>query len=470
MTIRKKIALSIVTASLASTVAFAGTITNTGSVGLVGKEKLTISDVNVSNAFRSVGEVVYTPTNIPATSLKNPIFKFTFAGGSSLVVDGNTSVWECQDGNESNTSIGNWRRVAGDMQVSGTNSEIASFNAVDSTIYVYNNKKYVVADNNSSDITDTNVSITLAQGSTADLALQAELYSGDSQAQADLAPATTIAKVGNEYVGSVTQKFDARIDAANSFFIFYDRNSDGSTKKEDDAVFNLHKNATLPGASLGVNVAYIDVLFDQNTSSYITSQLGFTTLTDLNVTHSVNGFNTASSAFDSNTTLALTVTGTDKIEKTKFGAHAYVKSGTNIFDLITKATDNAGEWTIYGYNAQIPNVASTPSVDVVMKFTNRSTLDTNIYLTLIDQDGTIVTLDSVNDGLAALPANTTGVYKASDLVALITDPDFNKNDSFSVEVSIPTTPSSVYGMASFKNLTLGQFKDLPIYNSSEMTY
>ncbi|UCN00596.1 hypothetical protein LCX93_01385 [Sulfurimonas sp. SWIR-19] len=474
MTINK-IALSALAASVLGTIAMAGTITNTDTIGLIGQEKLSLSDVNVSKAFRGVYKVVYTPTDIPATSLKNPIFKYTFGGGTALNVDTNTSVWEGPvDGNETNTSIANWRRVAGDMQVSGTNSEVASFNAIDSTIYVYNNKKYIVADDNGTILIDANVTkVTVAQGSTANLTLQAELYSGDSQAQADLAPATTIATVGKEFTGSITQKFDARIDASSSFKLFYDQNSDGATKLADNAIFNIHKNATLSGASLGVPTVNLNVFFDQNTSAYMSTGVfsgtgvGAGTLTDLNDTTTITGFNTTTTAHDANATLTLTNNGTAEIKKTVFDAHAYVTSGTTNFDIITKSTGNAGKWTIYGYNAQIPDVMPTSNYVTYMKFTNRSSLDTGIYFTLIDQDGTVVQLNSVDDGLANLPANTTKKYKASDLatLAVAKDANFDASKSISIEVSIPTTPTDVYGMASLKNVALGQFKDLPIYNN-----
>jgi len=78
-----------------------------------------------------------------------------------------------------------------------------------------------------------------------------------------------------------------------------------------------------------------------------------------------------------------------------------------------------------------------------MKFTNRSSLPTNIYFTLIDPQGHTVSLNSVdNPKLAALPAGTTGTYTASELVSLIpAGTTFNHTGSFSIEVSIPTTPS-----------------------------
>jgi len=184
-------------------------------------------------------------------------------------------------------------------------------------------------------------------------------------------------------------------------------------------------------------------------------------------------FNTDNSGADVNATTLLTVNGEDKIEKTIFDAYVYIQSGDTTFTLVPKVTKNAGEWAIYGYNAQIPNVAGVEGrYETTMKFTNRSGLDTDIFFTLIDQDGTIVELSSADfpNEIAALPHNTTGKYNATDLLALVTDPEFDKNRSISVEVSIPTTPSAVYGAAAFKNNMTGQFNDLPIYNTSSMTY
>ena len=475
----KNIGLSIVAVSVLATTGFAGTVTNPGNVGLIGQEKLSLNDVNVTDAFGDISDssaIKYTPTDIPATSLKNPIFKFTFANVKDLKPLATTAVFEVVDGNENNITADNYKMVAKSPQVSGSNSNIISFNAINANTYAYNNKTYVVADANGTDnnVTgDARVQATVLKGSTSNVTLQAELYSGDSQAQADLAPATVIAKVGPEYVGSVTNKYDARIDASNSFYTFYDQYNNvvtTNTKKQDSAIFNLHQNATLPGASLGVTGATLVLTFDQNlTKNGYSSSAGATADNDMNVTDILGGI--FSTANDHNETLTLTVDGQTAIPKTTFDAHAYVTSGTTNFDLITKSTGNAGAWTIYGYNAQIPNVVGNGNIETTMKFTNRSSLDTNIYFTLIDPDGTVAKLNSVdNPTLPSLKAGTTSKYDASTLLGLVTDPAFNKTGSFSVEVSIPTTPNSVYGFASFRNLTLGQFKDLPIYNTSKMTY
>lgn len=476
----KNIALSVAAVSVIATAAFAGTVNNPGNVGLIGQEALSLNDANISSVFGTTTLPTtstasqYTPTNIRATSLKNPIFKFIFTSAKDITATSTAAVFEVVDGNASNVSVSNYKMVAKNPQISGSKNEIISFNASDSSIYAYNNKKYVVADSNTTDVNGTAaIEVTVVKGSTSDVTLATELYSGDSQQLADAAPAISIAKVGPEYVGSVTQKFDARIDASNSFFTFYDRNSDGATKRADDAIFNLHQNATLPGASLGATDATIVVTFDQNlTANAYVAGGASVTQNDTNVTDALaNIFNTTNAVADVNETITLTVNGSSAVKKTNFDAHAYVTSGSTNFDLIGKTSGNAGAWTIYGYNAQIPNVVGLTNIDTTMKFTNRSSLDTNIYFTLIDPDGTVATLNSVdNTELAKLPANSTGKYKASALLALVTDPAFNKNGSISVEVSIPTTPDAVYGMASFKNKTLGQFKDLPVYNSSSMSY
>jgi len=474
MTINK-IGLSVVATAVLSVTAMAGTISNSAALGLIGQEKLSLADVTISDGFGSqANSIIYIPTSIPATSLKNPVFKFTYTNAKSIVVnDDNLSVFECLDGNESNTTYENWRQVADSPQISGSNNEVISFNAVDGDTYAYNNKKYIIAHSDGADLSKADVNISVTKGSTADVQLTAELYSGDSQALTDATSPTSVAKVGPEYVARITQLFDARIDASNSFQVFYDQYDHGNNS-EDDVIINVKRNVTLAGASLTTDTLISDLTFDQNLTlnNYAVAVAGGIvagTQNDMNVSGNKHVLNAGD---DANDTIALTVDGASKIEKTQFGYHAYVVEGTSTFDVIKSTTNNAGAWTIYGYNAQIPNVAGIGTdIETTMKFTNRSGLDADIFFTLIDQDGTIVELSSVDTPeIVNLPKNTTGKYNATDLLNLVTDPEFNKNASFSVEVAIPTTPSAVYGIASFKNLKTAQFSDLPVYNTSTMTY
>lgn len=475
MTINK-IALSAVAAVMMSTASFAGTVTTTNA-GLISSELLSYTDVNLSNISSSA---VYTPASIPAGSLKNPIFKFTFGNVKSLVADANLSVYQVLDGNDTNFTAANLTQVAGTPTVSGANSEVISFNAISSSTYVYNNKKYILRDGNTTDNSVAGLKATITQGSTSDATLAAALYSGDSQALNDSAAASTVATIGKEFSATVSQALNARIDAANSFFKFKDQGEDNASTAstvKDTLILKVTRNATIAG----LNTPLINLITFSDTNLTASGYSTVATYNSVNPTSTANDYNvtnSAQAAAAASTTAAsyllqYTVPGTKKIEKTLFGASMFVTATgtTSKFAIVTKTSSNAGSWTIYGYNAQIPNVSGLSTHNTTMKFTNRSSLNTNIYFTLIDPDGTVATLNSVdNTSLATLNAGTTGTYKASDLVALITDTNFDATGSFSVEVSIPTTPTSVYGMASFKNTTLGHFKDLPVYNSSTMTY
>jgi hypothetical protein len=470
MTINK-IGLSVVAATLVATASIAGTITATS--GKLGTERLSLNDVNVTT-ITSTAVAAYTPSSIPAGSLKNPIFKYSFANVSGLTAGAALGVYLAVDGNETNATAANNVLVAATPTVSGSNSEVITFNSVDANTYVYNNKKYVLRDANNTNTATLTAKVT--KGSTSPVTLTGALYSGDSQALNDSSLATTLYSIGAEYSATISTKFDARIDAANTFFKFYDQNSDGVTKLADNMILKIVKDATVVAAGqLGVASRNLVVFSDQNLTANATggttsaASLGAITVNDKNVTATI-------AAADANSDLILTVNGTSKVEKTSFGAEISLTSTAAVsaatkFTLESSTGTNAGAWTIYGYTAQIPNVSGLSTHDTTMKFTNRSDLNTNIYFTLVDPDGTVASLDSVtNTSLASLNKNTTGTYRASDLLALITDANFDKSGSFSVEIAIPTTPDSVYGMASFKNTTLGQFKDLPVYNSSSMNY
>ena len=478
---KKRILQSLVAASVMTSVAFAGTVSST-SVGLISSELLSFSDANLTQPLSTTeANVAYTPSKIPAGSLKNPIFKFVFDNASDLQV-GDVKVYEVVDGNESNTTVGNLALVGNtptqSNDANNPNAKVLSFNASSGDIYVYNSKKYVIRDSNATGNTDLN--ITVKQGTTSPVTIAAYLYSGDSQAQNDDAPASTLATVGEEITATVSKKLNARIDAANSFFTFFDQFDTSNT--QDDLEISVTQNPTIAGGGLDTPQINIVTYSDQNLTKngYVISAFpSAPTVNDTNVTFAQYLVTAGTNA----ETITYDVDGLSKIEKTNFGADLWITATgtTSKFTKINKTENNAGAWTIYGYSAQIPNVISNDTFLTNFKFTNRSSLDADIYFTLIDRDGTIVTLNSVNNPeLADLKAGSTGWYTASDLVTLAASATpvetatstagFDGTQAFSVEVNIPTTPTSVYGFASLKNITVGNFKDLPVYNSSTMSY
>ncbi len=299
----------------------------------------------------------------------------------------------------------------------------------------------------------------------------------------DTSSVQTVATTTQEWEVTVSQVYNNQIDAAQQFKAFYGTPAPAT----DVATIRVKQNTV--GVTSGALTLNEVIHADNNVSAFADSWERDTADTannkaitlDSSLTSDVNV--TYSATTDDNVTF--TPDGTNEIKVSHFKvALAATQTGNNpnfTKTYVTATDDNFGKWTIYGYTAQIPNVISNDTFLTNFKFTNRSSLDTNIYFTLIDRDGTKVTLNSVdNPELADLKAGSTGWYTASDLVTLAASATpvetatstagFDGTQAFSVEVSIPTTPDYVYGFASLKNKVLGNFKDLPVYNSSKMSY
>ena len=441
----KKIGLSTLAAAVVTTSAVAGTLSVTGGVNNVSSELLSVQavDVNVTNGFTYVN-------GMTAASATEPGFELAFPG-STIVAAANADI-TIQD--ENNVTVARFNRVEGSSII---------FDTVATTV-INRAATYKVTkdDNVTTGIDATELQITMPQDS-ASASSTLTLYSNSGDSTLDTA-SNTVITARAQYSAAITTAYDAQIDASAGFLQF----TSGTANVTDDFGWSFTNDSdNMPATAQATLTSYLlTVSADQNLTSYgATIQVG--NADDNNVSDSAISYGVTTDANGTVADTANTTTvapGTTAMDTTVFTA-----SGVVTFDGgATKSlvSTSAGSWTIYGYTAQIPNVSGLSTHNTTFKFTNRSSLDTEIYFTLIDPDGTTVTLNSVaNPTIADLPSDTTGTYKASNLVALITDPNFDATTSFSVEVSIPTTPTSVYGMASFKNTTLGQFKDLPVYNS-----
>ena len=344
--------------------------------------------------------------------------------------------------------------VGSNPQLSGVNSQKLTFDINGSindydVLYVSDDANGSAGDNNRT-TPDENVSMLLdvLNGSSTVTTTYALLDNVDDSL--DTSNASTVLNLETQWTASVVTKFDGQIDAAASFLSFTT-----ATANPDLASIRIASNSNvIVGLPAVVNVT---TTMENNISNFgalteATTAFGAPTLA---ATTSGYGYDVNSSSqtatFDHNLSFTDAGNTNEMLETTFTTAVSLVASSANAGlptqTLIASAATNLGEWTIYGYKAQIPNVSGLSTHDTTMKFTNRSGIDTNIYFTLIDPDGTRVTLNSVaNPTLAALAQNTTGKYKASELIALVTEADFDASTSFSVEVSIPTTPSKVYGI------------------------
>ena len=481
---RNKFLLSVAASALLTTSAFAGTITPPATLGVLGEEAISMGDVTVTDSLVATSitntgtatqaHISYTPTDIPAGTLSNPVFKYTFSNVKDIdlaaaIATKELNVFEVVDP----TDLTTWKKVGANPVVSGADLNVLTFSAIDGAATATNNKQYVIAEavasyaNTPATLLNANGAITVpmgfnvAQGSTGSVGLTAELYSGDSQALTDTTTSTSIINISKEYSGEITTKLDAVIDSANSFLTF------NPTATTDDLVFTTTKEAVLAGSELAVTSTFADfeLVYDNNLTTNALAIAAAAAVNDFNAT----GVTADITAAVGTVSTSLTLDVTDNAEilpATAFSLSTSITSGTTVFPLIESVAKNAGEWTVDGYAAQIPNAAGLTTHDTVLKFTNRAAIDADIFFTIIDPDGTVATLSSVaNPEITNIVSNATGQYKVSELLALITDPAFNKTSSVSIEVLIPATATKVYGMASFKNVALGQFKDLPVYSN-----
>lgn len=263
--------------------------------------------------------------------------------------------------------------------------------------------------------------------------------------------ATNVITFANQLNTTLTL-LDSAIDASTGFTTFRTGDDDFEIAFTSD-VLDINSTFTTSTALLpDQNVSLFTAVTTTGAAAALAqgADNNYTFTTGAAATESTGGLN-----FDDSTGEA--------IVKTNFTVASNVTFTTGGHVATAYATGtNAGAWTIFGYSGQIPNVSTSPSVETTLIFTNRSSINSDVYFTIIDAAGNTDVVDSVNDGIASIATNETKKYKMGDLLALTTGLTGN---AFAVEVTIPTTPTSVYGYASFKNLDLGQFKDLPIYNN-----
>lgn len=479
----KKLGISAATAAVLASSAFAaGTLTVSGGINSISSELIDSQDVNVSFS----NPLTYT-NGMSASSATEPGFELTISGATMNSTSGANLVVKVADGEgytDENTTVATFDRLDGGSVIFST--------VADQT--VERTKKYMIVSDDGSDSNGTHshvntvdsadLNVSLAQG-TATVNAQIKLWSNSGDSELDTATAQ-ILETATQFSGSFGNRLNAQIDASQSFALFENTNTTtAESTTKDDFTFTVanDKDITYPATATkfdvnitaDADISAINAVDDANTDAV--SVTGAWADNDFNGT--VIGtdtiyMETTATNHDNNGSITedmgVTIDGTTTLGVTNFTAtgKVYFDNGATKTLFSNSA---AGTWSIYGYQAQIPNVVGTATIDTTFKFTNRSSLDTEIYFTLVDPDGTVATLNSVtNTELASLASNNTGSYKASELVALVNDANFDSTGSFSVEVSIPTTPTSVYGMASFKNKTLGQFKDLPVYNSSSMGY
>lgn len=511
MTIKSKLLVSTVAAAALVSNTFAGVLTvPTGTTTtIISSEALSIADVNVTNVLSGA---YYIPEAITLTSLKNPIFEYKFSNTAGFNVSANTVVCEVIDKNPLNIVDANMKIVAVFQATTDTSIVLTGDNGVGGDVYVSNQKVYVLraatALGNGSVGSQTTiaptVTATYAQQNTCasatPMTAKIILGTGDSQNPEDDSNSLEIANSIQEYGISVSKEFSADIDASDDFATFvFPGNAVSATA--DDASVTVTKAILANPISAGFDldslqgpIALATTITNLNDSTdYITS-------VDANYTAAGSVADTDAGSFSAGTTsytLANTPTSPDagvlnidgnvigvfdinaantgKVLKTEFS----VDSGWAGTATDCRAIDTIGTWSVFGYQAQVPNVrASGTTQESYFNITNRSTITADAIFTLIannNGDGTTgntctFTQDTIApDGILQVTASE--LIASADAACTGFAADIADNGGkMSVEINVLTAPDSVYTYVNQVNGVTGVGKDLPVYNTSEMTY
>ena len=452
MTINKKaILFSALAASMLASSAVAGTLTADANTSIVASELVVGQDFNGT----SVGLASTYVPNLNA-GVQDGKLLIEFDGGRipAGTLPGGLQVYNITQG-----------KVVGiNPSLAGANSQKLVFDINDS---INDHDKLGLDDGSSADHNVTALTLDILKGKNA-VTMQYHLLDNTDTPKDD-STAATVMKTEQEWTVKINQPFDGRIDASAEFKKFMW----GATQDQAELVMEQNPKVVVSSGNLNLNV---QTFMDQNISAFgtlVSSESGPAALTlkaDTTMGYKVDENTTATAGAAANAySYTFTADTQHKIEDTNFKVSVAGLSTELNPQFKTTYLNQAdfGNWAVNGYYAKIPNVAATESVDVTLKFTNRSQVDSEIFFTLIDKNGVVANVSSTNASIAKLNAGTTGTYKASQLLGLVSNPSFDKASSFSVEVSIPVSPDAVYGMASFKNKVLGQFKDLPVYNNSQ---
>ena len=451
----KKIGLSVLAATMITSTAFAGTLTLDSNASSVASELL----VDNNASLGSVGiDAVYTPS-LQAGVIDGKIL-VTLEGGSITTLPSGF-VYNI----DTNKTVGN------NPQLAGQNDQKLIFD-INDTINDYDRLKLVTLANLDP---DQNISMNIDMISDSVTMTIKMLDNVDDDL--DTSDAKVLAEAKQEWdvkVGSTI--FDALIDAANSFANFTTNGTD--SQSSDYALITVTQDTTIENNTTDIDLN-VTLLADTNLSEFMDSiELDGTPMT-------AGGTNAAgqyvftgdiadiTTAGDYNITLDSN--GSTEIEKTNFeisvSSDNTAKNANFAKTYLTEAA--FGEWGIYGYNAQIPNVRNKSTLHTYINITNSSSIAADAVFTIFPKVGTTNAseADTCTYNAGSIAKNTQMKYDFADIIANSDCSAAVKSSvNFSVELAVPTKPDDVYVNAYTKNDDLEDFIVLPVYNTSDMSY
>lgn len=287
-------------------------------------------------------------------------------------------------------------------------------------------------------------------------------FSNQNGTVVDTATSGNLIKQGVSGFSMNNSGFSRQIDASSGFLKFTNINNIYNNDITDSAEIDVTSAGTNTIQPTLVGL-FVQGSQTANLSGFKSSFTGSNSVKDSNTSGfaDFNASTTAAGGNKANIKIALTADGKQIIPATTFTANKIIAefnyNGGKDYNTTLAKNYSLGSWSIYGYSAVVPNVtySSAANIQTVFTFTNQSSVSANVYFIVYKNNGGKPT--TVNMGV--LPAGYTKKYNFSDILAKGNLPQ----GSYTVKVSIPTTPTKVYGYASFRNSTLGAFKYLPMY-------
>ena len=440
----KKIVLSTIATSMIATSAF-GAATFTASSVSVGAEGLA-SDAGYLNAV----DVNTSLTVDLLGSLTDGSIIYTFADTNGNALDINATdaadvrVWLDNNNTSSAVTGACANGTTGQIICTLTNPGISSGNVL------------VLADDNATAGHEFDFNVT---SGFAGATVTVQLAATDTSAVGDSISATLMT-AATEWTAAVGTSMNGEIDASADFLSFANSATDDNGTIVITQTAPVVRAVPTPSASWVINP-------DRNTSAYgavaVTGGGAVTQGRDNNYTTAMTTLTAGTFNFE----FTPTVGGTVTIEEAAFTTSLSATFGTNVVSLLSAS--DFGSFSTYGYTGNIPGASYSSGVtDTVLTLVNNQSAATaDAIVTIKDADGDSCSLTSASATEVTKPtANSSTKYRLSTMLGN-SGCSALSGTSYSLQVTLPTTPTSVYvnAFVTRTDTTIPSFKVLPVYNN-----
>jgi len=496
----KKITFSLITSALLTTTAFAavgtGELNLSGGSGAVTTE---YAEKYGSSQSLSLGNIEYTADILGSGSVSDALIRLDLTDTNLTATSDASLVGSVLLNNDTNDTIAEYdRKITVDGRTYFLFDGDATKSIVDGQVY------RIANDDN------TSVDIDYTLNNSGDEVLLDVYSTSGTEEKRDEAAATVTTSETPQFLVSCVTKYDALINFEDLRDSFVNSNHDTTSQtannnetdhygQSDTLVFTID-NERGSGLYLDGNLTSINfqatsdkegttVSQDNNFSAAAADWAG--TLTGIKpdgTSYSAGTFAYVDTVGDANLTFTLAdeeieegvstfyatlthVTGGTAISESYFtGAKTYIEEGmADNNDTIAPARNASnsvavGQWTDHAYIGQVSGAIAHADLTNKFYITNRSCQTVApIFRLILDGDVTEVTGVASKAGKTSIVSDSQEVYT---LDAIIAAAGTAATGSYAVEIVMPGVAEDFYVYAQSKNTALNQFKDLPVYNTS----